>query len=653
MLNKMGIGLTKWLCMAAMLLCLNTAGFASWGMAFAESDENIGNSLDGTTIEALTVQWITHDSTKTAAGADAPETTAEHLYLSATDNAELPMIYRIETSMSGQYNYAPGDITITIPAKVWRARTYEGTGSERAGVPDDANLLGYMEIPYPAAPSTKADFNWQLVGDNYVLTNTRTLSAATSVSIEVAIRGIRPIDIVDMSESLPITVDVEVTTHQGNTIPMTSNVLTAQVDTKAEILSAHKGGDLFEMNPGLSEKLIARLPEENKDPDDYIYVRWYTYPSKSNNQPYSLKIQDVLSDAYLVGENEELTFATKGIFLGSDDYDFVAETDGSYTINVVDHTKSTSYGYQYNQMLELWSAYRKDAFEVAAPIQEQKEYRLNNNVKWILTESDKAVDGDDRVVTSWKDSAEIIYSPIAWVRPVGAFEVSKWTHAVNRKDWTYGYALNLLENGQDVEMDFIVESTGYGYPWTTEKTKGFSYEQLNDAAINADLESLGLDASDFGKLGWTQVTEDFRTFFNFEEQELTSEDFEFRSLRISVPTKQRYAKWSDGTFAYVTDNTLPTPDLIIEYKVKGESEWRKAARATWGADGLGEFRFVDVAQNITTGAMTVFFPQNVTDVRHTFTSNVFDGKMAEHCDTAMIEWRVYPTIIMKASDRVR
>ena len=146
MLNKMGIGLTKWLCMAAMLLCLNTAGFASWGMAFAESDENIGNSLDGTTIEALTVQWITHDSTKTAAGADAPETTAEHLYLSATDNAELPMIYRIETSMSGQYNYAPGDITITIPAKVWRARTYEGTGSERAGVPDDANLLGYMEV---------------------------------------------------------------------------------------------------------------------------------------------------------------------------------------------------------------------------------------------------------------------------------------------------------------------------------------------------------------------------------------------------------------------------------------------------------------------------------------------------------------------------
>ncbi|MBQ4640296.1 MAG: BspA family leucine-rich repeat surface protein, partial [Clostridia bacterium] len=659
-----------WFVLIAMLLvCSGAFG------AMAESSAVPGgtNDLDGSKIEGIKVVWVTQDSQSTAEGAKTPQAeldNKEHLYLSTVGDGEMEMVYRIEAEFSGQYDYAPGDITITIPAQVWYGRQYEETGTdgETVGVVDPSRLLGTLELPVPAAPSKRADFNWQIIDGNYVLTNTRTIGATSSVSIEVGICGIRPVDVVDMSETAPITAHVEVVTNQGNTIELTSTPITAQLDTLVKITSAYKDGEVFEDYPGLDEKLLSNLPE-GADPQDYIYVRWYTYHSHHNNQPYSLDIEDVLSDAYekVAGENGEAEKKYvpngEGIFLGSTNYNGQVLTDGEidFTAEIGDHFTNTTTGTQYANTVYMWSAYRKDAFEVPNANEAPRVYYFENEVIWTLTETDKAIadtgneKGEDpQKVTTARDEVVIPYAPVKWQRPRGAFAVNKWTERITYKDWLYGYALNLLESRDEVEMDFIVETVGYGYPWTSALTKGFDYEALNNTVVNGDLDSLELDADAFGKLGWKQVTDDFQTFFNFETTPLTAEDFEFKSLRISAPQKMRYAKKSNGTWDYVSDSTLPNPDLVIEYQLNNEDTWYPAATATWGEDGLGKFAFVNVneASGVTTSGMTVIFPENVTDTRHTFVSNVFGGKTAAHCDIAMLDWYVYPTITMKSSDRV-
>lgn len=631
--------------------------------------EGATNDLDGSKIEGIKVVWVTEDSKINNDGetvAQAELNDKSHLYLATTSSAALSMIYKVEVEFSGQYDYAPGDITITIPAQVWHGRQYEATGveGETVGVVNPGTLLGTLELPLPAAPSKKADFNWQIIDGNYVLTNTRTIGATSSVSIEVAIRGIRPIDVVDMSESDPITAHCEVVTNQGNTIELTSLPINAQIDTKAYITSAYKNGEVFEEYPGLPDELLQNLPE-GTNPEDYLYVRWYTYHSHTNNQPFSLDITDVLSDAYEYtdGPGSEKKYVTDGIFLGSTNYKGEIIKDGTidFAAEIVDHDTTSTTGTQYSHTVYMWSAYKKSDFYVPYAYEPQRVYYFENEVEWTLTETDKAVSADQwnkpedpQKVTTKTDSAAVLYSPIRFGRPTGSFAVNKWTEVKGYKDWLYGYALNLLDSNRPVDMDYVVETIGYGYPWTSPRTTGYSYGDLISREQNAELDQLGLTEDDYGLLGWKQVTDDFQTFFNFESTPLTSEDFEMKGLRISEPTRQRWAKQSNGVWAYQTDNSLPIPDLVIEYQLNNEDDtWYPAATATWGEDGKGEFRFVDVSGECSVSGKTVYFPENTTDTRHTFVSNVFGGKTAEKCDIAMLDWYVYPIITMKPSDRVR
>ncbi|MBE5804616.1 MAG: Cna B-type domain-containing protein [Clostridiales bacterium] len=636
------------------------------------------NELDGSKIEGIQVRWVTQDSQTNNDGEAVSQEELDdisHLYLATTSSAPLSMIYKVEVEFSGQYDYGPGDITITIPAQVWYGRRYEETGmeGETVGVVDESKLIGTLELPLPAAPSTKADFNWQIIDGNYVLTNTRTVGATSSVSIEVAIRNVSPVSVVDMSHSAPITAHCEVVTNQGNTIELTSLPIDAQIDTQARITSAYKNGEVFEDYPGgLSEEMLARLPE-GTSPEDYIFVRWYTYHSHVNNQPFSLDIGDVLSDAYELvpgaGGKSSRQKVTDGIFLGLTNYQESAPEAGTYqgefdqetldcTAEIVDHETTATTGTQYSHTAYMWSAYRKDAFYVPRANEPQRVYYFENDVEWILTETDKAVEADrwnkpedPQKVTTARDGVVVPYSPVRFARPTGEYAVNKWTEQVGYKDWTYGYALNKLESKQPVDMTFVVETIGYGYPWTSPRTMGYTNDELTGKVANSELDALELTEADFGLLGWKQITHDFQTFFNYETTPLTSGDFEMKGLRVSTPGKMRYAKRANGTWGYQTDSTLPTPDLVIEYQLNNEDTWYKAATATWGEDGLGAFRFTDVSADCTTSGMTVYFPENATDVRHTFVSNVFGGQTAEKCDIAAIDWYVYPLITMKPSDR--
>ncbi|MBP3656202.1 MAG: Cna B-type domain-containing protein [Clostridia bacterium] len=609
------------------------------------------NELDGSKIEGIYLEWVTEDSTLTAEGDPVPDSEfadKDHLYLSTTNNGEITMVYRIEAQFSGQYDYAPGDVTISIPAQVWPARAYiDGVG----GV-DSGSLQGTLEMPVPEAPSTKADFNWQLVDGQYVLTNTGTLSAASSVSIEVAIRGLNPIDIVDMSTCNDITAYCEVVTNQGNIISSRSMPINAQIDTTAKITYVEKEGEVFESAADVPQELLANLPA-GANPDDYIYAKWRTYQAHQNNQPYSMDVEDMLSAAYEKVPDGSGGYTqqhvTDGIFLGSANYPGTVLTAGDvdFTTNVMQNQEDTTTRVQHEKSVYMWSAYLKSAFTVPDAMEDQRVYCLDNEVTWILTESDKEAQAwdttDPQKVERLSDKVSIQYSPMKWQVPPGHFIVRKWTEKRDYKDWDYGLGLTALELGREVDMNFLVETVGYGYPWTSK----YSMPDAGPASSDEELEE------SYGLLGWRQVTEDYATYFNYENTELTSEDFEFKSLRLTKPSLMRYLKRSSGSFGYEYDSSLHVPTLSVDVRIDGGSEWHNAA-VVEHKNG----RFEAVSTNSGTSwnsvANTLYFADNVTDVRWSYVSNVSaEGVGEEKCGLGGLIWDVYPTITLKPSDRVK
>ena len=623
----------------------NVLLYAAYDMDVSEQTGG-GAVADGTEIRSINLKWITEDSTD--------NNDANRLYLESTSNAKISMMFQVDVEFSGQYDYNPGDIRITIPAQVWHARKVTAVeNGPSVGTTDEDSFSGSMELPIPVYPSTEANFNWQLINGEYVLTNARTIKAASSHTFKFAITDLLPMDVVDMSICDPITARVEVTTHEDNPLKLDSEPIDAQINTSAEIKYAKKSGKLYESYPqgeSLSAQMLEKLPDGTKD--DYIYVKWTSYHARTNNQPFGMDIEDVYTNAV----DEEGNQVTEAVFLGITRYDAqpIENKDNAYSAQISSYDRTAADGPYYYNMVEVWTAYKKSDFPLAdAADTGDPVYKMSNTITWKMTETDEAVDKDDRKETSQSDTSTVYYSPVTWKRPLGHFKVNKWTENTVSKDWVYGYALNRIKNNERADMTYIVRTTGYGYPWTSAQTQGKTNEELNDkdALIDTTQES-------FGQFGWKQVTEDSQTFFNFEDTALTADDFGFVSVQVYEPLKKRYGKNADGSFSYSDDPNLPTPDLIIEYRTEG-GDWTRAATATWGTTGTGAMRFIDEAAGVRTENRTLFFPVNadgetdVCDVRYTYVSNVYGGFPHAGCQTAAILWDVKTTIGLKPSERIK
>ncbi len=260
----------KWITLVALML---TVIFLFTGVAGA-ADQG-----DGSKIEGVKIFWITKDSETTADGADTPQAELDdesHLYLSATSDDPLNMQFQVEVQLSGQYDYAPGEITVTIPAQIWHGREIDADGD---GVVS-GGLIGGMDLSVPKAPKTTGEFNWQLINGNYVLTNTRTIGATSAVMFQFSVSDLLPHELVDMSESEPLTAHVEVVTNQGNTLERDSNEINAQIDTVETLTEVTKDPKFYESysdaKRAIPASLLANLPA-GEDPEDYVFVRWYTY----------------------------------------------------------------------------------------------------------------------------------------------------------------------------------------------------------------------------------------------------------------------------------------------------------------------------------------------------------------------------------------
>ena len=554
------------------------------------------SELDGSKIEQISVEWITSDTTED--GNDS------HLSLVPNNDDEFSVRMRLNMALSGEHDYEAGDIQVTVPKSIFETR--------------DGKATGTLSLSVPEAPDSRALFNYTDMGDCYLLTNTRKLSAATIAMFEFTLKDLVPHTIVDGVASAPFEGTVQVTTHLGNTISMSSNQIDCTIDTAEEVKSASKWATM------LSEEWPSSWPAElkPKNDKDYIYVDWYTSAQISGNQAFDMKVEENASTeqspgAVLLGYRD----SSSGKLYGVGDSDRTEQTlqKGTYV------SPGTAFGGH------AYVAYPKANFKV------NNEYKLDNTVKYTLTSA------DDGTVTEASATGETTYSPVAFQAPKGSYGIEKRGDGSSTKfvdgdvEGMYGYALNQLRNGENVDLSYNISS----HSFTAPNTKDPAGNENNPDSYNKKTVNLKLV--------------DDETYFNFADKCLSAADFQFKSVQVDKPSMLVYKKFSQsgsgytgessslssiqaGTYAYVNDNDPASIPVLYVYGKNETGDWVRYASLDWTSGSLNA-----VAENgASVSSSTVNFPEGIVDYKIELSTNR-DG----------IFLSAQPTMTLKATDAVK
>ena len=552
------------------------------------------SELDGSKIEGISVEWITSDTMKDKS----------RLSLVPNNDDEFSVRMRLNMALSGEHDYEAGDIQVTVPKSIFETR--------------DGKATGTLSLSVPEAPDSRALFNYTDMGDCYLLTNTRKLSAATMAMFEFTLKDLVPHTIVDGVATAPFEGTVQVTTHLGNTISMSSNKIDCTIDTSEEVKSASKWATM------LSEEWPSSWPAELKPENDkdYIYVDWYTSAQISGNQAFDMKVEENAStDQYpgtvLLGYRD----SSSGTLYGVGDSDHTEQTlqKGTYV------SPGTAFGGH------AYVAYPKANFQV------NNEYKLDNTVKYTLTSA------DDGTVTHASATGETTYSPVAFQAPKGSYGIEKRGDGSSTKfvdgdvEGIYGYALNQLRNGENVDLSYNISSHSFTAPNT------------KDPAGNEN------DPDSYNKKTVNLKLVDDETYFNFADECLSAADFQFKSVQVDKPSMLVYKKFSQsgsgytgessslssiqaGTYAYVNDNDPASIPVLYVYGKNETGDWMRYASLDWTSGSLNA-----VAENgASVSSSTVNFPEGIVDYKIELSTNR-DG----------IFLSAQPTMTLKATDAVK
>lgn len=622
-------------------------------------------SGDGTNIEMIAVKWLTQDSVDNEDPA--------LLYRKPAADEQQSVRLQINYALSGEHNYEPGDVTITIPAHMFETRAGKATGS--------------ITIPYPADPSTRADFNWKKVGDTYVLTNTKKMSAATKGYIQIAFSGMMPHDMVDMEESLPFDAYIQVTTHKGNTLALRSNALTAQFDTEAKLTDLNKrvSGSASRVSAS-SVNVPENLRERYADETEFIVVNWYVWGETNANTPYEMSQVDVIPGDKIVATTDD------GQITEIDAQGFIVGATAEDGMEIDRGTVYTGYrdgvtGYYYYK-----TAYPASQF------QPDTTYTFHNSVTATVTETDPEVtertnpnvqETDPQLETTKSASTQTTwrYTNPKWEDPTGHFIVVKngnddheqhgtaknnishkgsyttsdthmWAKSYQGWYGLYPAGMNDLRDLHDpdaadadqegIRLSYTIDSVGYVMPWM------FDSSTFNEYGATASRMSKNYSRP------VTMVTEDTGFSIGRYGEKLTIHD-DYDLVEIEFPDTPRvyYGKpkninpdgsWTamtagDGTFLYASDSRKANwPD--IELQIQRNGEWEHWATASWKSGS----KIITLADGSTQTSGVVAVPADTDNFRTRVTlQNTSTDEQANECLQAAIDYDVRPVISLKST----
>ena len=696
-MKQRGTGLPKVL-LALLLAFILTVASGVFALAESGTSEGHNNEGDGNKIESIHIHWVTEDT--------VDDQEPNNLYLRTRSDTELTMQYQIDVSFSGQYDYEPGSIRITIPPQIWHMRQPGNEDGESL----DAGYGG-LSLSVPDASSTKTDWHYEINEDGtYSIVNTKNIAATSKAMFQLTVHGIIPHNIVDEDDSDDLNARCEVVTHEGNTIWLDSNTITAKIDTEETLSHAYKNSVFYEDAESVPASLLANLPE-GADPKKYVYVRWRTYPQYSGNQNFSLDVEDRGSvqvdgaydpaadlaqhiGCYKViydeeGREVDLVWTAPAVMLGAENGG--TTVDNVWTKDVLTNTWNNQGTQPYNNVCNLWTAYSTEDMEW------DTTYRMLNRATWTLTEQDPEAEYPEKLEKPKPDQKEVTiaeakdsttYTRAKWQYPPGRFMVFKYTeqsethkHSTmsadsrrsgnyHQKNYTYEMALNRLRKGIDVEMQYEVLTVGYGYIFTCGPLANVvGWEDINGNEHTAPLdEGIGGGYDDnWDSAAWAEDPEHYLNWYyvmdttdrwnwfqdvsGTPESQLikaNSDDYEFKGVTIASPEMFDWDKSKNPTYYFNTTTFGFIPDESIPkpaVELWVELNNDAAPESGYAVDKDG---WVYVGSYTVESGKTQYIDfaalgfEGVTGYRTRIASNQAATKLA-----------VYPHILLKASDRVK
>ncbi len=323
------------------------------------------SEADGTKIESISSSWI--------------GSSGNLLSLNWDDNEEKYVRFRTSYSLSGQHDYDPGMVQITIPKYIFKDR--------------DGKVYGKMTLGVPELPGGDSEFAYYDNGNEYILINVKKIKAASQGFFEGTVKELTPSEIKDKSVSYKTDdykAKITVTTLNDTLLSKTSNILNAEFNTREIITDAFKKSDrVYEVFPKAWDKSL-----KPKNPDDYIYVSWMISAKNKGNQSFKVDVEDI-------AENGETTKGAKvlGIRRNSDMKIFKGEKINKFYPEEKDFDY-VSDNEQFRGM--AYVAYPKSNFFNADKTPKADKFTLENKVKYTLTSE------DDKEITSKTVSAKAI-----------------------------------------------------------------------------------------------------------------------------------------------------------------------------------------------------------------------------------------------------
>lgn len=573
----------------------------------ADSTVLLPEELDGSKIEVSRIEWLTPD--------DVENNDPKLLNLVWMGNGVQSIRARINFALSGQHSYNEGDVKITIPKYIFKDR--------------DGNNTGRVTLGVPMAPDKTGTFAYAETPDSIIITNTKKLSSATSGMVELTITDLTPSTIKDLStgyQTDALKADIEVTTHLGNAIGKSTDELKVQVDTNANITSAVKRGSV------VRESWYPNWPSELKpsNHEDYVYVEWTVYNTLSANQPFSVVMEDV---------TKPLASGEQGIVLGYQDNRtrkvYSGDGTGSIVVDVFDGftTQSpTMYGVVY-------TAYPKSSFPVG------DVYNIENTVNYTLTSK------DDHEVTTANATAQLNYTPVTFSKPEGHFDVDKegWGDILRRvggkHEGIYSFELSRLKDGNSVDLDYRIITSGFGMPWTVADSQGD--EVVDETNIN-----------NYGKVPYKMVVEDTHTAVTGIEGNLTLDDFEFKSLRFNNASVYTYGRHSgNDVYTYFEKDGVVTHGLVIDGQYAylktdiGEFPVLEVYATINGQENIkvADVKMLDNNGNVS---ITTYNGASVSGQQLVFPRGVTYYRVDTNTTKAAVLWDMVPTVTLKPSASV-
>lgn len=561
-------------------------------------DDDLPSKNDTNTIEDFSMRWR--------------EDNNDHAHFSWDTNDPQIVSFVINYSLSGEKPYEKGAIRIKLPKQAIANRFGDNVGRVTFGV--------------PKAPDNSALFSYTETEDNYIISNTKKISAATSGFIEVSIRDLTPSDIKDKATGYKTDeymATLNVSTQDG-TIGYQSEPLTADFDTTGKIYGAY-----IRHNSTMDDQFPSSWDSSLKpdNPDNYYYATFTAYAYSKANQYYNVDL-DVnarnssdSSGAIVLGIKNN---RTGEVIKGNQEGEFSAQIE-----------KNSYQSDGQNFLSTIYVAYPKSSFPA------NRSYNLDTKATFKMTTV------DDKTTTSTSENASLPFAPIHTDITTGSFYADILGEPGNSYEWPdtyhkegiYDIALNKLSTGNSFDTKFRVETRSHAGTYTLRKDG-------NPRNIN-----------DYGQRSFKQITVVNNPVFN-STQNLSSNDFQFKSLDFSrqlqgfcfteLDDDERvYNNIVGSDFSTTTDtkplfgykqvnnSDLPPVDVFVQRN--DSNNWEKIATVDYSSGSA----VIDATQGDVQGTQ-LFLPENTTAIK--FES---DTKLTGYVQD------VYVTTTVKPSEKIK